>query len=188
MEARRQWKTQQPSLSKSRLVFIDETGSNAAMCRRFGYARIGTPAVIQAPLHAAHHSLVGAMTSSGLLTSMLVKGAVDGAAFLVFLKECLVPHLKPGDVVVMDNVRTHKVKGVRELVEGAGATVAYQPPYSPDLNPIELLWGFVKRLVRGLGPRSVDNLIEAFRHAFSAIKPEHCAAWFRACGYDTQQV
>lgn len=180
------WKERQPALSKSRLVFIDETGSNAAMVRRYGYARRGVPALIVAPVHASHHTIVGAMTDTGLLTSMMVQGAVNGAAFLVFLEHFLVPTLRPGDIVVMDNVRTHKVKGVRELIESAGATIAYQPPYSPDLNPIELLWAHAKDYVRGLAPRSIKNLIAAFGSAFRRIKPEHCRGWFLTCGYKAQ--
>ena len=178
----------QESLSKSRLVFIDETGSNAAMARRYGYARRGAPAVIVAPVHAAHHTIVGAMTGAGMLTSMMLPGAVDGPAVLVFLEHFLVPRLQPGDIVVMDNVRTHKVAGVKELIEGAGATIAYQPPYSPDLNPIELLWAFAKDFVRGMGPRSIENLTAAFGTAFQRVKPEHCRGWFRACGYQAQQL
>ena len=158
------------------------------MRRRYGYAKTGQPAIIEAPTHAAHHSVVGAMTADGFLTSMMVPGAVNGVAFLVFLEHCLVPCLRPGDIVVMDNVRTHKVKGVRELIEAAGAHVEYQPPYTPEANPIELLWAFVKRHVRGLGPRTHANLVQAFKTGFEMVKPEHCAAWVRKCGYDTQQV
>ena len=128
------------------------------------------------------------MTGTGLLTSMMLPGAVDGPAFLVFLEHFLVPTLQPGDIVVMDNVRTHKVAGVKDLIEGAGATIAYQPPYSPDLNPIELLWAFAKDYVRGMGPRSIENLMNAFGTAFQRVKPEHCRGWFRACGYQAQQL
>ena len=158
------------------------------MARRYGYARRGAPAVIVAPIHGPHHTIGGAMTGTGLLTSMMLPGAVDGPAFLVFLEHFLVPTLQPGDIVVMDNVRTHKVAGVKELIEGAGATIAYQPPYSPDLNPIELLWAFAKDYVRGMGPRSIENLTNAFGTAFQRVKPEHCRGWFRACGYQAQQL
>lgn len=169
-----------------RLIFLDETGCNAAMGRRIGWSLKGQRVSLEKPAHASNISLVGAIGLDGVRPCMTVRGGIDGDAFLAYLREILCPALRPGDIVVMDNLRVHKVNGVRELIEAAGATVRYQPPYSPDFNPIELMWAWMKGQLRGMAPRKVSRLIDAIGKVALRVEARHCAAWFRHCGYGDQ--
>jgi len=114
---------------------------------------------------------------------MTLTGAADAAAFETFLGHVLVPALKPGDVVVMDNLAAHKVAAVREKVEAAGATVLYLPPYSPDLNPIEKMWSKVKQFLRSAAARTKDALEAAIADALAAVTADDCRGWFQSRGY-----
>ena len=185
--AREAWLRLQPELDLNRLVFLDETGSNAAMSRRVAWSPRGERVALSRPSYASNISLVGAMALDGVRTSMAVTGSIDGDVFLAFVEHFLVPVLKPGDIVVMDNLRVHKVEGVQELIEAAGAQVLYQPPYSPDLNPIELLWAWLKCGIRAAGPRSIQRVKDTMGALLRALPVEHCAAWFRHCGYGRPQ-
>lgn len=169
------------------MVFIDETGSNAAMARRVGWSQKGERVSIERPSYASNVSLVGAMGIDGLRTSMAVTGSIDGDAFLVFVEQFQVPELRPGDIVVMDNLRVHKVAGVQELIESVGASVLYQPPYSPDLNPIELLWAWLKAGLRKAAPRTVQRVKSVMGAVLRKLPTDHCAGWFRHCGYGGQR-
>ena len=111
------------------------------------------------------------------------QGGTTGDKFLAYLKDVLIPTLHPWDIVVMDNLRTHHIQAVGELLHGAGAEVLYLPPYSPDLNPIEKLWSKVKALLRKLRVRSPGALDDAIRFALSCVSPDDCVGWFRCAGY-----
>ena len=131
------WPEQVAGVRAEDFVFIDESGVNRAMTRRYARSRVHTRAFGSAPRHWGDHvSILGALTLHGPLQSRCVNGATDGRVFLTYLKAVLVPPLWPGAVVVMDNLGAHKVKGVRELIEAAGAHLLYLPPYSADFNPI----------------------------------------------------
>ncbi|MCP4741242.1 MAG: IS630 family transposase, partial [Actinomycetales bacterium] len=136
VKARQDWRERQAALSKCRLIFLDETGSNAAMARRSGWAPRGQRVEVIKPYNATNVSLVGAMSAEGVLGTMAIEGAYDEAAFVAFLVHVLNPELNPGDVLVMDNLSVHKVAAVRRLLEEAGVTLLFQPPYSPEFNPI----------------------------------------------------
>ena len=127
--------------------------------------------------------MIGAINADGVGAAMSLEGAVDGEAFKLFVREVLVPKLSPGDAVVMDNLSSHKVRGVRELIEGAGARLLYLPPYSPDCNPIEPIWSKVKRILRSLGARTVEALHDAIAQALRAVTAQDCRGCIAACGY-----
>ncbi len=119
-----------------------------------------------------------------LAAPFVLDGPMDGVAFLAYVSQVLVPELKPGDIAIMDNLPAHKVKGVREAIEGAGAYLIYLPPYSPDLNPIEKAFSKVKAILRKAAARTLEELWAAIAHALTAFKPAECRNYFAACGYD----
>ena len=128
-------------------------------------------------------TMIGALSSSSVLAMMTIPGSADGEVFVAFIEQVLAPKLKPGDVVIMDNLSAHKVKGVREGIEAAGATLRYLPPYSPDMNPIESCWSKVKQRIKSAEARTVDALIDAVEAAIDAVTPKDARGWFGRCGY-----
>jgi transposase len=182
--ARRAWRAQQPALSPERLVFIDETWATTAMARRYGRARRGARVVGAVPHgHWKTTTVIAALRHDGLSAPCVFDGAINGARFLAYVEQALAPTLRPGDVVVLDNLRAHKVKGVREAIEAAGAALLYLPPYSPDLNPIELAFAKLKALLRAAARRTVDALWQAIGHALDAFTPAECAHYLAHAGY-----
>ena len=121
---------------------------------------------------------------SGMAAPMLLDGPMHGTAFLAYVEHVLVPDLSDGDIVVMDNLASHKVAGVRELIEGAGATVLYLPPYSPDLNPIEMAFSKLKAALRKAAARTKTDLWDAIAQAIETFTPNQCENYFPAAGYD----
>ena len=171
-----------------RLVVIDESAASTNMARLRGRGPRGERLVAAVPHgHWKVLTMIAAMTVRGVLTAVTVDAATDGQVFLNFVTEALVPALRAGDVVVLDNLlQAHKVKGVREAVEAAGATLLYLPPYSPDYSPIEPMWSKVKQHLRSLAARTVDALQEAVTTALRSITPSDCEGFFRHCGYTLQ--
>ncbi len=131
---------------------------------------------------------LGAMSLDGMVASMTVESATDSDVFEAFLEQVLCSKLKPGDVVVMDNLNVHKMDRVRELIEGAHARLLYLPPYSPDLNPIEKAWSKFKQFLRSVKARTAEALDLAVSAALQSISPDNAHAWFRHCGYGLQQA
>jgi len=154
------------------------------MTRRYGRALHGTRVDEGVPAGRWRTlTVLGAVSLSGWVAVMSVEAATDGDVFLAYLKHVLCPQLKPGQLVVMDNLGAHKVDGVRELIEQAGASLCYLPPYSPDFNPIEKCWAQVKQKLRALKARSVTTLQQALDEALETLTPENAANYFRHCGY-----
>ena len=171
-------------MSSERLVFIDETWATTAMARRYGRARRGARVVAAVPHgHWKTTTFLAALRHDGLTAPCVFDGAINGARFLAYVEQCLAPTLRPGDVVVLDNLRAHKVKGVREAVEAAGAKLLYLPPYSPDLNPIELAFAKLKALLRAAARRTVEALWQTLGHALDAFTPAECAHYLAHAGY-----
>lgn len=131
-------------------------------------------------------TMIGALDVNGVRALMTVEGATDGEVFETFIERMLLRKLKPGDVVVLDNVGAHKTAEVRRLIRAAGARVLFLPPYSPDLNPIELCWSKLKALLRDFGARTRDALDDAIRRAMDLIDRHDASAWFSHCGYSGQ--
>jgi transposase len=129
-------------------------------------------------------TVLGAVSLSGWVAAMAIEAPTDGDVFLAYLEHVLCPRLKPGQMVIMDNLGAHKVDGVRERIEQAGASLCYLPPYSPDFNPIEKCWAQVKQRLRALKARTVAALEQVLPEALSTVTPEHAANYFRHCGYE----
>ncbi len=158
------------------------------MTRRYGRASGGLR--VREPNPAGHWrtlTILGAMTTSGMLASMTVEAPTDREVFLAYVEHVLCPRLKPGQIVVMDNLSSHKVAGVRELIEAAGAELLYLPPYSPDFNPIEKAWSKLKQALRSAKARSVDALHQAISDAIPTLSPHNAQAWFLHSGYALHQ-
>jgi transposase len=128
-------------------------------------------------------TILGAISTRGMIATMTIEEATDTEIFLAYLDHVLCPQLRPGDVVVMDNLSSHKVKGVRERIEAAGAELLYLPPYSPDLNPIEKAWSKLKLLLRSAKARTKDVLDQAITDLLPQITPDNAQAWFKHSGY-----
>ena len=126
---------------------------------------------------------LGAMSLRGIDAAMTVESATDGDVFRAYVEQVLCPKLRPGDVVVMDNLSAHKVAGIRALIESRGAQLLYLPPYSPDLNPIEKAWSKFKKFLRDAKARTQEALDQAVTDALKTITADNAAAWFRHCGY-----
>ncbi len=181
---RQAWREALSGIDARRLLFLDESGVTTEMTRRYGRAFGGQRVREANPAgHWKTLTLLGAMSVEGLVAAMTVEAPTDREVFLAYLEQVLCPRLQPGNVVVMDNLSSHKVAGVRELIEAAGAELLYLPPYSPDFNPIEQCWSKLKQALRSAKARSVDALQQALSEAIPTISPNNAQAWFRHCGY-----
>ena len=168
------------SVDPERLVFLDESGISTQMTRRFARARGGRRVHESTPEgNWKILTVLGAMSTDGMLATMMVEAATDAEIFLAFLDHFLCPRLKPGQIVVMDNLSSHKVPGVRERIEAVGAECLYLPPYSPDLNPIEKAWSKLKELLRSVKARTVAALEAALSNLIPEISTQDAKAWFR---------
>jgi transposase len=179
------WRAGQAALDPARLVFVDETWAATNMARRYGRAPVGERLVCPVPCgHWKTTTFVAALRLGGLTAPMVVDGAVNGDLFVAYAEQVLAPSLRPGDIVVMDNLSSHKRAGVRRAIEAAGAALVLLPPYSPDFNPIELAFGKLKGLLRKGAKRTVEELWEFLGRALEAFGAEECRNYFRHCGYN----
>lgn len=182
--ARQEWQASQGGLDPARLVFVDETGANTKLVRTRGRGPKGQRVRAKAPWgHWQTTTFVGALPASGITAPMVLDGAMNGPAFLAYVRQVLVPSLAPGDIVVLDKLGAHKVSGVRAAIEAVGATLRYLPPYSPDLNPIELAFAKLKGLLRKAGARTREALDRAIAAGLDAFTPTECRNYFRHDGY-----
>lgn len=174
----------QPEIDPDRLVFLDETWAKDNMTRTYGRSLKGTPLVEAVP-HGRWRTttFLGAMRASGFIAPLCVEGGIDGHVFVAWVRQHLVRALHPGDVVVMDNLSSHKVTGVVEAIETAGASVLYLPPYSPDLNPIELAFSKFKRLLRDGAERTTEKLWQLCGKVLDLFPEHECRAYIKHCGY-----
>ena len=185
--AREAWFESQPDLDPARLIFIDETGLNTKMARLRGRCRRGERLFASIPHgHWCTTTFVAGLRLSGIDAPMLLDGAMNGDAFLAYVRQVLVPTLAPGDIVVMDNLPAHKVIGAREMIEKAGATLMFLPPYSPDFNPIEQAFAKLKALLRKAAARTKETLWNKVGEVLDAFTPEECANYFTATGYEPE--
>jgi transposase len=182
--AREAWADNQSKLDPDRLVFIDETGTSTNMARLRGRAPRGERLIGKVPHgHWKTTTFVAGLRSTALTAPCVIDGPMNGNAFLAYVEQVLAPTLKPGDTIVLDNLSAHKVPGVREAVEAAGARLLYLPPYSPDFNPIEQLFAKLKALLRKAAERSVEGLWSRIAALLSAFTTEECTNYFRNAGY-----
>jgi transposase len=171
-------------LNPERLVFIDETWATTNMTRRYGRAPRGQRLVAAVPHgHWKTSTFVAALRTSGLTAPLVVDGAMNGEVFRAYVEQTLVPTLVPGDIVILDNLGSHKVAGVREAIEGCGATLVYLPPYSPDFNPIEQAFAKLKALLRKIAARTVASLWDAIGDLIDRFTPHECVNYLNNAGY-----
>jgi transposase len=167
-----------------RLVFLDETGTNLDLTRRYGRAPKGERVVGKVPRNTPPTvTLVGALAPSGLITAMELDGAIDGGSFAAFVEHALVPVLRAGDLVILDNLSAHRPPAVTARIEATGARVLPLPAYSPDFNPIEPCFAKIKEFLRAAGARTRRKLHHALRKAIQAITPADVRGWFEHLGY-----
>jgi transposase len=189
LKAERQaWREEFAAVDPARLVFVDESGVSTAMDRTHGRAPSGVRVDGPAPHgHWKVTTLTAAVRLDGVPAAacLAFDGATNSACFATYIEGCLVPALRPGDIVIMDNLACHKAAEVARLVESAGAEVRYLPAYSPDLNPIEQLFSKLKGLLRSAAARTIDAVIEAMGEALRAIRPSDILGWFGHSGYPT---
>jgi len=182
--ARAEWRERQPDLSPARLVFIDETWATTDMAPRLGRAPRGERLVGAVPHgHWKTSTVAAALRHGGLTAPPVVDGAMNGEVFRACVEQILGPTLGPGDIVIMDNLGSHKVAGVRAAIEARGATLLYLPPYSPDLNPIEQVFAKLKALLRRAAARSVAALWDTSGGLLGAFNPAECANYLASAGY-----
>ena len=182
--ARAELKSEQPSLKPLRLVFIDETSVTTKMVRQYGRCPRGERLVAKVPHgHWKTLTFIAGLRADGLTAPYIIDGTMDGPAFLAYIEHVLAPALAKGDIVFMDNLRTHKVAGVAEALRAVGAKVRYLPAYSPDLNPIEMLFAKLKTALRKGAARTVKALWKLIGRLVKTIAPEECANYLRHAGY-----
>lgn len=168
----------------NRLVWLDEFGAATNLQRTHGRAPPGERVVAFVPHgHWKVVSTIAAMTTRGVVASVSFDGATDTDTFVAFVQETLLPALRPGHVVVMDNLAPHKAPAVRQLIESARASLLLLPPYSPDFNPIEMAFSKVKSVLRSMAERTVDGLFDAIGKALRRITPQNARGYIRHCGY-----
>ena len=185
LRRRRAWFDAQPDLDPEQLVFVDETGASTKMARRCGRAPRGHRCRASVPHgHWKTTTFVGALRLSGMTAPMVLDGAMHGAAFLAYVEQVLVPTLKPGDIVVMDNLPAHRSAAVRDVIRRAGAELRFLPPYSPDFNPIEMAFSKFKADLKRRAARTVTELWEAIGQATNIFTPDECENYFAAAGFD----
>ena len=166
-------------------MFIDETWTATNMSRSHGRCRKGERLRMGFPHgHRKTTTLVAGLRMSGMVAPMVLDGPINGEWFEAYVAHVLVPELRPGDIVVMDNLSSHKRTGARELIEAAGATLLFLPPYSPDFNPIEKAFAKLKALLRKAGERTVSGLWDLIGRLVDLFTPPECANYFSSCGYD----
>jgi transposase len=164
--ARRRWKDEQARLDPAKLVFVDETGASTQMARLYGRAKRGHRVVSRIPWgHWKTVTFVAGLRLDGFSAPFVIDCAMNGAIFIEYLQQCLVPTLRPGDIVIIDNLPAHKRDTVRQIIEAAGATLRYLPPYSPDLNPIEQSFAKLKAHLRQAKKRTIPALYDRIARA-----------------------
>ena len=185
MAARRaNWHEQLAAEPVAALVFVDESGANTKMTRLRGRALGGQRLLARVPHgHYETSTLISGVRRGGPCAPWLFGGAMNGEMFLAWVRQGLAPTLRPGAVVILDNLSTHKIRGVREALEAVGARLLYLPPYSPDFNPIEPMWSKIKQILRRHAPRTEDELLRAAQSAFNAISTADCKGFFFSAKY-----
>jgi transposase len=182
--ARETFKTGQNTLRAEDIIAVDEMGAVTGMSRTYGYAPRGERARSSEPAEKGTRlNVIGALSVDGFLGGLEVTGSVNGDVFEAFVEGIVVPHLRPGKVVLLDNVRFHHRESIREIIEAKGASVLFLPAYSPEFNPIEECWSKLKAWIRKRAPRTVEALQEAITEAIHQVTQSDSEGWFRHAGY-----
>jgi transposase len=181
---RAQWKKYQGRIDPRRLVFIDETWAKTNMTRTHGRCGRGARLVAKAP-HGRWRTLtfLAALRQDRVDAPCVVDGPINGSSFLAYVEQVLLPTLSPGDIVVMDNLGSHKRRAIRQAIRAVGAKLLFLPPYSPDLNPLEQVFAKLKTLLRKLDPRSIEATWKGIGQLLDAFSAQECANYFTNSGY-----
>lgn len=171
------------SLDPTRLVFLDESGFATNLARRYGWAPVGERPTLLVSKYGKRLTVIGAIALDGVRAWKGIPKGMNGDDFIAFLRDDLGPSLNEGDIVVMDGPRVHRVEGVQEALAEVGAKALYLPPYSPELNPIEMCWSVMKAWIRKTAPRALDRVRDALGKTWERVSAAMCAAWMRHCGY-----
>ncbi len=183
-QARAAWREAAAHLDPEQFVFVDESGTNISLTRLYGRAPHDQRATGSVPRnHGKNTTLVAALTPGGLHEPWMIEGAMNTDTFVWYITEQLAPTLRPGQVVVLDNLSVHKAARIRQAIEARHCQLLFLPPYSPDFTPIEQAFSKIKAILRGLGARTTEALWEAMRVAVEAITPADALAWFAHAGY-----
>jgi len=180
---RKEFKDAMPDMDKEHFVFIDESGIHLNMTRNYARAVAGQRAPGAKPTHPEKISLIAVLSLHGVIAALLIPGSVNGEIFKGFIETFLVPVLQPGNTVLMDNANIHKVKGIEKLINDAGATLQYLPPYSPDLSPIENCFSKAKEALRSIGAKAFGSLVSGVKNALTDVSEKDARGWFENCGY-----
>lgn len=181
---RNDWREKTVHMDLRRLVFLDESGAKTNMTRLYGRSFDGQRVADATPHgHWCTTTMLSSIRLDGSTAAMVVEGPADAAVFRAYVEHVLVPSLRPGDILVMDNLAPHKNPAVAEAIEAAGAEVWLLPPYSPDFNPIEKMWSKIKAFLRKIKARTKDALMDAIAAALRTIAPDDALNWFVSCGY-----
>jgi len=171
-------------VERTSFVFIDESGAKTNMTRLYARTFGGQRAVDKVPHgHWSTTTMISALRFDGSTADMVLDGATDGDAFLAYTQNILAPTLKRGDIVVMDNLRAHKISRVVTAIEATGAVLWFLPPYSPDFNPIEKMWSKIKAYLRKVKARTKEELWQAIGAALKTVTASDALGWFESCGY-----
>ena len=183
-DARDDFRLEQEHMEADNLVFLDETGTNTGMARLYGRAFEGERVVDYVPdVRFERRTLLSSVRLDGTTIPVCFDGALNGKIFKTYITDFLAPTLRAGDIVFMDQLSSHMVKGIVEAIEAKGATVFYLPPYSPDLNPIEQMWSKIKAHIRKVKARTKDALFHAIGDALSLVSALDIKGWFQCAGY-----
>jgi transposase len=184
IKKRKEWAEFKNSIEPSRLVFLDESGLKTNMTRLYGRSYKGTRCHDAAPCgHWETVTILSSVRLDGTTESVLFDGATDRNMFDAYIKEILAPQLRPGDILIMDNLNAHRSEAALEVVQARQAEIKFLPAYSPDLNPIEKMWSKLKQILRGLKPRTSEELFSSTGVALSKVSSDDARGWFTACGY-----
>lgn len=175
-------------LNPARFVFIDESGAKTNMTRLFGRSKGGERLFDSTP-HGRWETttMIASIRLDGADAPMVIEGASDGAVFRAYVKHILLPTLRDGDIVVLDNLSSHKAAEIEEMINTVGAALWFLPPYSPDFNPIEKMWSKVKAHLRATEARCTEELYTAVGNALKNVTASDARGWFRSCGYRYNQ-
>lgn len=182
--ARLRWRRDQTTLDPTKLVFIDETWAKTNMARLYGRCAKGQRLVCPVPHgHWKTTTFIAGLRHNAITAPLVIDRPMNGVIFKAYVEQMLAPTLSPGDIVVMDNLSSHKIDGVRQAIEDRGARLLYLPPYSPDFNPIEMVFAKLKALLRKAAERTVDALWDTIGETLDTFTPQECVNYFKHAGY-----
>ena len=184
VEERLEFIAKMSAMQAQDLVFVDEFGINTGMEREYARAEVGQRAEGHRPCdRGGNVTVIAALSLQGIVAALMFPGGVNGMIFNTYVRKVLLPELKPGNIVLMDNVSSHKVEGIRERLEGAGIKLDFLPRYSPDFSPVENAISKIKEKLRGVAARTYEELVDAVGQAINEVSPSNAAGWFKGCGY-----